>query len=120
MGELGLGTGKRGRYALAFRSTPLASVLTSAGSCCVVHGLAGSAPAGFEQSSPARAALEGTMSTTAMPLDCRMASKSAKKNVRFLMIGPPTAPPNWLRLKGAFGAAGSSKKFRASRVLLRR
>ncbi len=67
---------------------------------------------------PWRALFEGTMVTVEMPLDCRMASKSAKKNVRFFRMGPPTAPPNWLRLNG--GILAASKKFRASSALLRR
>src|ERR1700675_4288961 len=39
-------------------------------------------------------------------------------NVLSLRMGPPAATPNWLRLKG--GIVGPSKKFRASRPLLRR
>src|SRR5229473_1586248 len=82
------------KYCFTLLLIPFASVLGPGGSCIVVQGLDGGAPAGFEHSSPLRAAGEGTKFTLAMPLDCRMPSKSAKKKVRFLMIGPPIAPPN--------------------------
>src|SRR5438132_13657782 len=72
----------------------------------------------MEHSNPARAASDGTVVNAEMPFDCRMASKSAKKNVRFLKMGPPIAPPNWLRLNG--GIVGPSKKFLASRALFLR
>src|SRR6266853_912199 len=107
------------KYCFTLRSTPFASVTPAfAGSCIVVQGLDGGAPAGFEHSSPLRAAGEGTKFTLTMPLDCRIPSKSAKKKVRFLMMGPPMAPPNWFRLKGDLCPA--SKKFAASSLLLRR
>src|SRR5579864_1904744 len=50
----------------------------------------------------------------------RNSSYETKKKVRFLKIGPPRLPPNWLRLKGGGLGDVKSKKLRASTASLRR
>ena len=67
--------------------------------------------------SPDRSACVGTVPRRVTPWrDCNP-SKSAKKNVRSLMMGPPKPAPNWLRL--SWGLSLPSKKLRASLARLR-
>src|SRR5579863_2279248 len=51
---------------------------------------------------PPRCARLGTILLKSTPCSRPVLSQSAKKNVLFLMIGPPSVPPYWLRRSGSF------------------
>src|SRR6267378_3778799 len=67
--------------------------------------------------SPVRWASVGTEPVKVIPLRWNFCSPSRKKNVLFLMMGPPMEPPNWFKLN--FSGVWA-KKLLASRDLLRR
>src|SRR6266851_2958948 len=68
------------------------------------------------EKSPVRHGFSGTVANVGADRLWRIPSYETKKNARFLMIGPPTASPNWLRLRSSVLGA---KKLRASKTLLR-
>src|SRR5205809_872874 len=87
---------------------------------------AGCVPCPFQTTAPAgpwRPAA-GTLSMFVVPSLSLTPSKVRKKNVLSFLMGPPVLAPKLLLRKGGrrwnpFAASGLSKKFAASRILLR-
>src|SRR5271165_1102494 len=63
---------------------------------------------------PVRCARVGTDASELVEEMLRTFSKSAKKKVRFLMIGPPMEKPPWSRFASGLGLGAGLKKSRAS------
>ena len=73
------------------------------------------------EKSPARSAAVGTLNRLNAPALFTLRSNNPKKNVRFLMIGPPSEPPYWCICSGAiFAPDRLEKKLLAFSALLRR